>query len=210
MHYVLVWWFKEKVQPHFRGFSGIVVYADDFVCCFQYKGDAEAFYRLLKKRMMHFGLELEENKTRLIEFGRFAAQNRRDRGEGKPETFTFLGFTHYCSQGRNGRFRVKRKTSRKKFAKKCKELNQKIKMMRVWAIDRIFARINQILVGYYHYYGITDNYKSLCDMRQRITRMLYYWLNRRSQRESYTWESFNELLKQYPLAKPRIYVSIYG
>ena len=158
---------------------------------------------------MHFGLELEENKTRLIEFGRFAADNRQRRGEGKPETFTFLGFTHYCSKGRNGKFRVKRKTSRKKFAKKCKELNLKIKAMRTWDLNKIFKRLNQILVGYYHYYGITDNFKAIAKMKDKVQKMLFYWLNHRSQRESYTWDSFNKLLTVYPLAKPRIYVSIY-
>ena len=209
MHYVLVWWFKEEVQAKLRGYSGLVVYADDFVCCFQYKDDAEKCYRHLKNRMMHFGLELEESKTRLIEFGRFAEEDRRRRGEGKPETFTFLGFTHYCSHAKNGKFRVKRKTSRKKFAKKCKELNQKIKAMRTWDLDMIFKRLNQILVGYYHYYGITDNYNSLARMRTRVIRMLFYWLNRRSQKKSYDWTGFNQLLKQRPLAKPRIYVNVY-
>ena len=94
MHYVLVWWFKEKMEPVMKGYAGLVVYADDFVACFQYKSDAEIFYKHLKSRMIHFGLELEESKTRLIEFGRFAENNRKDRGEGRPETFTILGFTH--------------------------------------------------------------------------------------------------------------------
>lgn len=79
MHYVLIWWFKEKIQPYLRGFSGLVVYADDFVCCFQYKKEAEQFYARLKKRMRHFGLELEESKSRLIEFGRYAEENRRQK-----------------------------------------------------------------------------------------------------------------------------------
>jgi hypothetical protein len=118
MHYVLVWWFKERVQPTLRGYSGLVVYADDFVVCFQYKSDAEKFNERLKKRMGHFGLSLEEEKSRLIEFGRFAESNRAKRGEPKPETFDYLGFTHYCSTGKNGKFRVKRKTSRKKFSHK--------------------------------------------------------------------------------------------
>lgn len=121
MHYVLVWWFKEKIRPLMKGYAGLVVYADDFVGCFQYKSDAEMFYEHLKCRMKHFGLELEENKTRLIEFGRYAERNREARGERKPETFTFLGFTHYCSHGRTGKFRVKRKTSKKKLAKKSRE-----------------------------------------------------------------------------------------
>lgn len=210
MHYVLIWWFKEKIQKEFKGFCATVVYADDFVACFQYKRDAEEFYERLKRRMAHFNLEMEENKTRLIEFGRFAAENRRKRGEGKPETFTFLGFTHYCSVSAKGRFRVKRKTSKKKFAKKCRELNITIREMRTMKLTDIIFKLNQILIGYYHYYGITDNYRGIASMKDKIERMLFYWLNRRSQKKSYTWEGFHELLKRFPLAKPKIYVRIYG
>lgn len=209
MHYVLVWWFKEKIQPEMRGYAGLVVYADDFVACFQYKRDAEMFYEHLKRRMKHFGLELEESKTRLIEFGRFAESNRKDRGEGRPETFTFLGFTHYCSHGRTGQFRVKRKTSKKKLAKKSKEVNARIREMRFLPIKVIVKKLNEILTGYYHYYGITDNSVSLNSFYNVVRRRLYYWLNRRSQRRSYTQEGFKELMKQFPLAQPRIYVSIY-
>ena len=152
MHYVLVWWFKEKMQPIMKGYAGLVVYADDFVVCFQYKTDAEMFYEYLKRRMMHFGLEMEEKKTRLIEFGRFAESNRKERGDGKPETFTFLGFTHYCSHGRTGKFRVKRKTSKKKLAKKSKEINATIRDMRFLRINQIVKKLNEILtaVSYTH------------------------------------------------------------
>ena len=209
MHYVLVWWFKEKVEKQTKGYCGLVNYADDFVACFQYKEEAMAFYERLKARMGYFGLEMEESKTRLIEFGRYAEQNRRKRGEGKPETFTFLGFTHYCSRSRNGRFRVKRKTSKKKFKKKCKELHMKIRSMRTWKLADIFHKLNEILVGYYHYYGITDNYYCIYAMYDRVKCMLFYWLNRRSQRKSYTWKQFHDLLGSYQLARPKTYVSIY-
>jgi len=209
MHYVLVWWFKEKMEPVMKGYAGLVVYADDFVACFQYKSDAEIFYKHLKSRMIHFGLELEESKTRLIEFGRFAENNRKDRGEGRPETFTILGFTHYCSHGKTGRFRVKRKTSRKKLAKKSRENNALIRDMRFQHINYIVKKLNEILVGYYHYYGITDNSKSLKSFYNIVRFRLFYWLNRRSQRRSYTKEGYKELLRQFPLAQPRIYVSIY-
>ena len=107
----------------------MIAYADDFVVCFQYKSDAEWFYERLKHRMGHFGLSLEEEKSRLIEFGRYAKE-RCSKSGTKPGTFTFLGFTHYCSKSKNGRFRVKRKTSRIKFNKKCKEVRQKIRSMR--------------------------------------------------------------------------------
>ena len=192
-----------------RGYAGIVVYADDFVVCFQYKDDAERFYERLKHRMKHFGLELEESKSRLIEFGRFADENRRKRGLGKPETFDFLGFTHYCSKNRNGKFRVKRKTSRKKFIKKCKEVREWLSDMRTLPLPEIIRKLNRMLVGYYHYYGITDNSKSLGRFRYDTERNLFKWLNRRSQKRSYNWKQFNDMLKVYPLARPRIYVSIY-
>ena len=209
MHYVLLWWFHEVVKPSLRGYAGIVVYADDFVVCFQYKDDAERFYERLKHRMEHFGLELEESKSRLIEFGRFADENRRKRGLGKPETFDFLGFTHYCSKNRNGKFRVKRKTSRKKFIKKCKEVREWLSDMRTLPLPEIIRKLNRMLVGYYHYYGITDNSKSLGRFRYVTERNLFKWLNRRSQKRSYNWKQFNDVLKVYPLARPRIYVSIY-
>ena len=213
MHYVLVWWFKERVQPALKGFSGMVVYADDFVICFQNRNEAEWFWQKLEKRMEHFGLSLEKEKSRLIEFGRFAEKNRKQRGEGKPETFNFLGFTHYCSQSRNGRFRAKRKTSRKKYQKKLKELNAEICEMAVIAgmrVQDIIKKLNQILTGYFHYYGITDNIKMLDNFLFRVRRSLFKWLNRRSQKRSFTWEAFHSLLKDYPLVSPRIYVSIYG
>lgn len=209
MHYVLVWWFKERMQPSFRGYSGLTVYADDFVVVFQYKDDAERFYEHLKKRMEHFGMTLEENKTRLIEFGRFAEERCAKKGR-KPQTFTFLGFTHYCSHGRNGKFRVKRKTSRKKFAKKCKEVHRIIRDMRTRRLEVIIKKMNQILVGYYHYYGITDNIDSLRSFRRQMRKSLFKWLNRRSQKKSYTWEQFDDMLRTYPLAKPKIYVSVYA
>lgn len=209
MHYVLVWWYREKMKPLMKGYSGLVVYADDFVLCFQYKEDAELFYEHLKTRMKHFGMTLEEEKTRLVEFGRYAEERCAKKGT-KPGTFTFLGFTHYCSHGRSGQFRVKRKTSKKKLAKKCKEVHRLIRDMRTLPLKVIMKKLNQILVGYYHYYGITDNSQSLSNFRFRMMRSLYKWLNRRSQKKSYNWAEFNQMLKAYPLAKPKIYVSVYA
>ena len=213
MHYVLIWWFKERIQPKARGFCGLVVYADDFIVCFQHKDEAETFYKLLGDRMERFGLTLEKEKSRLIEFGRFAESNRNRRGEGKPETFTFLGFTHYCSHGRNGKFRVKRKTSRKKFNKKLKELDREIRnklvIMGIQYKD-VIRWLNQVLVGYFHYYGITDNILSLTNFVYHLRKRLYKWLNRRSHMRSYNWDAFNDLLKEFPLVRPHIYVSIYG
>ena len=209
MHYVLVWWFKERMQPQFKGYSGLVVYADDFVACFQYKKEAELFYEALKKRLEHFGLKIEEDKTRLIEFGRFAEESRRRRGEGKPETFDFLGFTHYCSSAKGGWFRVKRKTSKKKYAKACRSFNKKIRDMRTNKLGYIFAKVNQMLKGYYQYYGITDNGRNLNRFQHKVDRMLFYWLNRRSNKRSYTWEQYRQMKECYPLATPTIHVNVY-
>ena len=206
MHYVLLWWFKEIVVPGLKGYAGIVNYADDFVVTFQYKWEAKAFYDRLKHRMEYFGLSLAEEKCRLIEFGRFAEQNRKERGEGKPETFDFLGFTHICSKTRNGKFKVLRKTSRKKFIKKCKEMSAKIREMRTLKTAVIIAKINQILVGYYHYYGVVGNYPRVIAFRYKVLKLLYYWLNRRSQKKSYTWNSFWDMITTgHPVVRPKSY-----
>ena len=210
MHYVLVWWFKERIQPQLKYYSSLVVYADDFVACFQRKDEAEKFYEALKKRMAYFGLEIEENKTRLIEFGKYAAENRKKRGQGKPETFDFLGFTHYCSKARDGRYRAKRKTSKKKFAKSCRNFNQKIRAMRTNKLEIIFKKVNRMLVGYYKYYGVTDNGRSLYNFLNQVEKMLFYWLNHRSNKKSYTWEQYNQMKTYYPLATPKIRVNVYA
>ncbi len=163
--------------------------------------------------MEHFGLSLEKEKSRLIEFGRYADENSKHRNGKKPETFTFLGFTHYCSEGRNGQFRVKRKTSKKKFNKKDKEMDKEIQDRLITyglPVPDVIKWLNQVFVGYFHYYGITDNSVMLSRFVQCVRKLLYKCLNRRSQRRSYTWGAFVDLMKNFPLAKPRIYVSIYG
>ena len=208
MHYVLVWWFHERVKPMMKGFCGLVVYADDFVACFQYKEDAEKFYKALRSRLEHFELNLQEEKSRLIEFGRYAEENARKRG-GKPATFDFLGFTHYCSKSSKGWFRVKRKTSKKKFRKKLKEMNSLIKAKRHMPVGETIQWINKVLDGYYNYYAITDNIKMCSNFLYRVSRMLFYWLNRRSQRKSYTWSQFGDLVKDFPLHTPKMKFSIY-
>lgn len=211
MHYVLLWWFKEVVSPNATGFMGIVNYADDFVVCFQYKWEAEEFYRRLKHRVEHFGLSLAEDKCRLIEFGRFAEENRRKRGEGKPETFTFLGFTHCCGRTRNGWFKVRRQTSRKKFVKKCKAINVLIGQMRTLTTEAIIAKLNQVLVGYYHYYGVEGNYNKVIAFRWCVLKSLFRWLNRRSQRKSYTWVGFLDMIDHgHPVVRPKTYYVLLG
>jgi len=206
MHYVLLWWFHEVVKPTLKGYAGIVNYADDFVVCFQYRWEAERFYERLKHRMAHFGLSLAEDKCRLIEFGRFAESNRRQRGKGKPETFDFLGFTHSCSKSRNGKFIVRRTTSRKKFAKKCKEVHMEINARRSEKTKDIVKWINQVLIGYYHYYGVQGNYPKVVEFRWNVLKSLFYWLNRRSQKKSYNWAGFLDMITNgHPVVRPKTY-----
>mgnify|MGYP000855213382 CR=1 FL=1 len=209
MHYMLSLWFEKAVKPACKGYCSITIYADDFVGCFQYKNEAEMVYKLLQDRMKKFNLELEPNKTRLIEFGRFAERNRKESRMGKPETFDFLGFTHYCSKSRKGWFRVKRKTSKKKFKIKVKNFKEWIITNRTLPLEKLFEKVNLKLRGHYHYYGITDNTKMIRRFYYEVEKLLYKWLNRRSQRNSYNFDKFRMMLKYYPLEKPQIFVSIY-
>ncbi|WP_100009893.1 group II intron reverse transcriptase/maturase [Lentibacillus sediminis] len=209
LHYVLDLWFEKVVRKQCRGQAYIVRYADDFVCCFQYKDDAEAFYSALIKRLQKFQLEVAEEKTKIIPFGRFADRDSKRNGQNKPETFDFLGFTHYCGKSKKGKFRMKRKTSRKKVNAKLKKHKQWLKTHRTMDIKNIMARLDLSLKGYYNYYCITDNIQAVEDFVDQIQRLLFKWMNRRSQRKSFSWEKFNLFLKKYPLPRPRIKVNIY-
>ena len=210
LHYALDLWFEKAIKPKIRGEASLIRYADDFVCCFQYKEEAEQFYVELKERLAKFELEIAKNKSKIIEFGRFAAGNRKAKGIGKPETFDFLGFTHYCSQTRNGKFTVKRKTSKKKFRAKIKAFATWIREKRdTEDIRSIFKTAKLKLQGHYNYYGVTDNYRRIAKYRDIVGKLIFKWLNRRSQRESFSWDKFNLYLKQKPLPKPRIRVSLW-
>ena len=209
MHNVLTLWFVLKIRKEMRGECFLVNYADDFVAGFQYKDDAEKYYAALKERMAYFNLELEESKSRLIEFGKYAVQNRKTRGEGKPETFDFLGFTFFIGKTRKGYPWPKLQTSRKKFEKSVKNFKDWLYSNRMNSAKWIISYLNTKLVGYYRYYGVSLNSRKLSAFNQRIRQLLYKVLNRRGCRRSYTWEGFDELLKVYPLAKPKIYYALY-
>ncbi len=199
MYYMLTLWFYQEERHTFRGEGWLVNFANDFIACFREKEDAEKFYADLKKQLADFGLVLQEEKTKLIEFGSKAQASRKAKGEDKPETFDFLGFTHYCSKSRKGWFRVKRRTSRKKFHKKVRDISQWLKKSRGMKVSLLIKMVNQKLRGHYQYYGITDNSRMMMQYCYETRRALFKWLNRRSQRRSYTWEEFNELLKYCPL-----------
>ena len=162
LHYVLDLWFEKIVKCRTRGQCYLIRYADDFICCFQCKDEAEMFLKVLKKRFAKFGLELAEEKTKILEFGRFAAVNRKNRGEGKPEIFDFLGFTFYCGKAnKKGFFRCRVKTSKKKFVSKLRAMKEWIKEHRTMPMAKLFKTISAKLRGHYQYYGVTDNTASI-------------------------------------------------
>ena len=209
MHFVLVLWYKEVIEKRAEGENFLVVYADDFIAGFQYQREAQAYYEALKKRMSKFGLELESSKSKIIKFGKFAEQNRKALGQGKPETFDFLGFTFYCSRTRRGKPCIKVKTSKKKF-------KQKAKAMKVWLYENRDTKVSELmgklrikLLGHYRYYGISHNSTMIGTFRHRTIEYLFKVLNRRSNRKSYSWEGFNEMLKYYKLPYPKIYFSLF-
>lgn len=211
LHYVLDLWFEVKVRKESIGQVEIVRYADDYVCCFQYEKDAKLFYEKLKDRLAKFNLEIEESKTKIIKFGRFAEEKCKTNGLNRVPTFDFLGFTHYCSKSKNDKFRVKRRTSKKKFIAKLKDFKIWIKAVRnIYKIQEIFEVVKLKLRGHYQYYGITDNSPMLKNFKFQIEQLLFKWLNRRSQRKSFDRYKFNLYLKLNPLPTPKIYVNIYN
>lgn len=194
LHYTLDLWFERMFRKSCRGEAYYFRYADDFLACFQYREDAERFLKELKERLGKFHLEVEPTKTQLIEFGRFAEMNAARKG-GKPETFDFLGFTHYCGQTRNGAFKVKRKTSKKKYRAKLQAVKEWLRTERNrLKTGELLVRGKRLLDGHLEYYAITDN-GPMCNLfRRQVGRLLFKWLNRRSQRRSYTWGRFNDAL----------------
>jgi len=194
LHYTLDLWFSRRVSKELRGEGYYFRFADDFLACFQYKGDAERFQSRLKDRLEGFGLQVAEEKTHCIEFGRFARKNARKRGE-KPKEFTFLGFTHYCGKTKEGYFKVKRRTSRKKLGKSLREFTEWVRKARhVLKKGEILRQARSRVIGHLSYYAITDNGKRCKFYVYRATQILFKWLNRKSQRKAYTWESFNQAL----------------
>jgi RNA-directed DNA polymerase len=209
LHYVLDLWFEKRIKRQSRGEAYIIRYADDFVCCFQYEEDARAFYKALRERLAQFGLSIAEDKTKIIRFGRHAEDWHEKNGGGKPGTFTFLGFTHYCGRSRKGAFQAKRKTSAKKYRSKIKDFKGWMKLHRHDKIEETMKTIRQKLIGHYQYYGMTHNFPSITKFKNEITKILFKWLNRRSQKKSFTVAQFVEFLKRNPLPEPKIYKSIY-
>jgi group II intron reverse transcriptase/maturase len=210
LHYALDQWIELKLKKESKGEVEIVRYADDFVICVHYKNEAEKILNLLKERLQKFGLELAEEKTRIIGFGRYAEGNARNKGR-RPDTFNFLGFTHYSDKTRNGKFKVGRKTDRKKFIAKVKEMNQWLKDVRnKISVKELWEILHAKLRGHYNYYGVSGNSRFIGRFYFLTCKLVFKWLNRRSQKKSMSYNKFNEYIARFKLPKPVIVHSFYS
>lgn len=203
LHYVLDLWVHQWRRRKARGRIILVRYADDFVMGFQFAQDARRMLPDLRERMAKFHLTLHEEKTRLIEFGRWPALERRRLGERRPETFAFLGFTHYCGWTRDGRFVVKRKTKSRRLTAKLKSLREEARRRMHAAVSDQHQWLCHVLRGHYAYYGLPSNFRSLNAFYLNVRRIWFWTLRRRSQRRM-SWVGFNQLHARFPLPTPRI------
>jgi len=209
LHYALDLWVEKVVKPKSRGVVEIVRYADDFVICVQYKDDAVRILDGLKLRLGKFKLELAEDKTRLIEFGRFSKQNAKVKGE-RAATFSFLGFTHFIDKTRKGGFKLGRKTEQKKLRTKLKEMNEWLKTVRnQFVITDIWKLLRAKLRGHFQYFGVSGNHRSINSFEYHSKRLVMKWLNRRSQKKSFNWETFLKYLERHPLPTAKIHHNFY-
>ena len=196
LHYALDLWFEKVVRKQCRGEAFLIRYADDFVAAFEHEEEAERFYRELPERLGKFGLELSKAKTRVIEMD-------RDRPSGGSR-FEFLGFEFYWGKDRKNRRHLKRRTARKRLWTSLVCFAQWCRQVRNLDLRDLFRALNAKLRGYYNYYGVLGNYESLERFYRHALRILFKWLNRRSQLRSYNWHGFVELLEHYRVEKPRI------
>ena len=209
LHYVLDIWFDKTVKRYVDGYCEIVRYADDFVCVVRYLREAKRIERGLQNRFNKYGLEIHPTKSRYISFGRFERETAKKQNR-RPNTFDFLGFTHYCDRSRKGKFKVGRKTSRKKYSAKCKAMNAWLKAIRNQVKTKEWWKtLKAKLRGHFQYYGVSENYDGIMRFYKFTIRMVRKWLNRRSQKRKMSWDMYNKYLKHYPLPKPRIVHSFY-
>ena len=203
LHYVLDEWFERDVKPRLAGEAYIIRYADDFICAFELESDARRFQEVLSKRLARYSLELAEEKTKLLRFGRYARRDCQRLGEGSPGTFDFLGFTHYCGTSRAGKFKLKRRTAKKKFKAKVRDLKTWFRSHLTTPLAEVWKTLNAKLRGHYQYYRINDNWPSLMKYRGMARRLAFRWLNRRSQAKSKNWSEFYTYIDRHGLASPQ-------
>ena len=204
LHYVLDQWAKYWRAKHASGDVIMVRYADDFILGFQHRHDAEQFLKSLKRRLEEFGLSLHPDKTRLIEFGKFADENRRKRGSGKPETFDFLGFTHMCAKTRvKKRFLVWRKTVKKRLRAALSKVKLALKVRMHDEIEDVGLWLRNVITGYYQYYAIPGNFDALNTYRNEIARYWLQVLKRRGQKRRMNWSRFKPIVDRW-IPSPKV------
>jgi len=203
LHYAFDQWAEQWRRQEASGDMIVVRYADDFVVGFEHREDAERFQRELGDRLAEYGLELKAEKTRLIEFGRHAASNRAARGLGKPETFDFLGFTHYCGKTRSGRFALKRKTIAKRMRAKLREIKSELAKRMHLPVPEVGRWLGSVVRGHLAYYAVPGNFDAIKEFCQQVQRLWLRTLRRRSQRTRTTWERMRRLIDKW-LPRPRV------
>lgn len=209
LHYVIDEWFEKEVKPRLKGQGYVVRYCDDLVILVRYKEDADMIHKELKARLEANGLEANAEKTQAISFGRYEKENAQKQRR-KANTFDFLGITHYIDTSRMGTFKLGRKTSKKRFRRSCTAMNQWLSSVRnAMPLKELWGQIKAKMTGHYAYYGVSNNYRSLEEYHQNVRRMVFKWINRRSQRASMNWEKFKDYLRRYPLPRPRIVHRFY-
>jgi len=204
LHYVLDLWVCQWRKRHARGEVYAVRYADDLVMGFQREQDALDMRSALAGRLAKFGLELHPDKTRVLEFGRFAREGRERRGLSKPETFDFLGFTHIVGQDRRGKFQLRRRTSRKKRRAKLAVVKEECRRRRHWRVAEQYAWLSSVLRGHYQYYGVPTNSPALASFRRAVGYLWHASLQRRSQRARWTRPQLRHFEERYPLPPPHV------
>ncbi|HVA06508.1 MAG TPA: group II intron reverse transcriptase/maturase [Acidimicrobiales bacterium] len=197
LHYVFDRWVRQWRRRHARGDMIVTRFADDFVVGFQHLGDAKRFLADLRERFAKFNLELHPDKTRLIEFGRFAAQNRKERGLAKPETFDFLGFTHVCGKTKDGRFWLRRITIKKRLRAKLKQVKAELRYRRHWPIPEQGRWLASVLRGHFNYYAVPGNIDSVSAFRDQVRWLWRETLRRRSQRHRMTWARYSRIADRW-------------
>jgi group II intron reverse transcriptase/maturase len=197
LHYVFDLWVHRWRRKQARGDVVVVRFADDFVVGFEHRQEAEWFRNELRERFERFGLELHPDKTSLIEFGRFADLNRRRRGDGKPGTFNFLGFTHSCGKTRKGRFTVLRQTMRQRWQAKLKALKEELRRRMHLPIPDVGAYLRSVVGGHVRYYGVPRNGRAISSFRGAVIRLWWRVLKRRSQRSRLSWERMKRLCSRW-------------
>lgn len=210
LHYVLDMWFEKVEKKRINGYTEIIRYADDFIIGAQTKVEAYQILKDLKERLKKFKLEVSVEKTGIKEFGKYAQQNSKNRGKRKADTFDFLGFTHYCSKSRKGNFLMKVKTNKSRQSRALKEMNDWLKKIRnQMKAKQIWIRLASKMRGHFNYYGISSNSRSINSFNHQTRKLVFKWMNRRSQKQSFNWEEFDRYTKLYPLPKPSLVFNMY-